>query len=65
MSESRHLEDFTGGISEDRRRYVDLLREVHDDQSLQLALSDEIVAPHADVERLLFETEMLANYWVE
>ena len=56
--------EVTGNISEDRRRYVDHLHAVHDEEMLRLALVDEVAASARDVVRLLFEAEMLANYGV-
>jgi len=56
--------EVTGRISEDRRRYVDYLHVVHDEATLRLALVDEIDASPAEIVRMIFEAEMLANYGV-
>ncbi|GAB4279104.1 MAG: hypothetical protein Kow0056_12060 [Coriobacteriia bacterium] len=48
----------------DRMIYLEYLREVHDDASFRLAVSDRLNPPRSEIDRLLFEAEMLANYGV-
>ena len=50
--------------SKDRLTYLEHLREVHDDRGFRLALTDLMKAPDEEIETLLFEAEMLANYGV-
>jgi hypothetical protein len=51
-------------LSEDRRIYLRYLRQIHDDEHFLLARHDQLSAPCDDVDRLVFEVEMLANYGV-
>jgi hypothetical protein len=54
----------TRGPTRDRLVYLEHLREVHDDDGFRLALCDELTAAGAELDRFLFEAEMLANYHV-
>ncbi len=49
-------------VSPERRRYVEHLRSIHDRDGFLKACADETVATTEEVEELLFEAEMLANY---
>lgn len=51
-------------VTPERFCYVQLLHRIHDPETLRLALYDMLRAPEEDVERLIFEAEMLANYGV-
>lgn len=52
-------------ISDSRRLYIEHLRKVHDDDYMfRMALADELEPGPDEIERMLFEAEMLANYGV-
>lgn len=53
-----------GLLSPEREAYVSHLRDVHDDGTFILAVTDRLEAPSTVVRRLVFEAEMLANYGV-
>lgn len=46
----------------ERLQYLRFLRTAHDEEGFRQARADALVAPEDEVERLLFEAEMLANY---
>lgn len=54
----------TANPSRDRRVYVDYLREVHDEAGFRLACIDALAPPEEEIEELVYEAEMLANYGV-
>jgi hypothetical protein len=52
----------TSSPSRERLLYLRHLRAIHAEDEFRLARADMLQAPSEDVERLLFEAEMLANY---
>lgn len=56
-----------GGVSsptKDRLVYLEHIRGAHDDEGFRLALTNQMRAPEVEIERLVWEVEMLANYGV-
>ena len=54
----------TSAPSRDRLVYLQHLREAHDGDGFCLARADALAPPDEELERFLFESEMLANYGV-
>lgn len=48
----------------DRFVYLEQLRLAHDDTGFKLARADSLEAPDPEVDRFVWEAEMLANYGV-